>query len=267
MRVLVTGSQGFVGQHLMRALRNEDHEVVEADRKSGQDLTDLEVAYAVMQPGVDLVFHLAATCSTSGSVRDPMTTFRDTVVTAVNIVESARHTLTPVIFTSSVKARDGMTPYGAAKRMGETWATEYRSAYGLPIIINRPGTIYGPGQEGSDESGWIAWFCKARDADVPVVINGDGQQRRDLLHVSDYVRLLVTQANNIARYDGGLFDIGGGPENTVSVQQIADHLGLVYSYGPDRYGDSREYMGENTVPGWEPEVLWSESETLGVQHD
>jgi nucleoside-diphosphate-sugar epimerase len=146
--------------------------------------------------------------------------------------------------------------------MVETWATEYHHSFGLPLIINRPGTIYGPGQEGSEESGWIAWFCKARDEGLEITINGDGSQIRDLLHVSDYVRLMLMQAENITGYNGRTYDVGGGSRNVVSVLGMAEYLGLRYRFGPPRQGDADAFIGYNLAPGWEPLVQWQESETL-----
>lgn len=262
MKALVTGSSGFIGSHLVRQLRLLGHDVVEADLKLGTDLSRPSEAQSCYYAKPEIIFHLASSCSTPGSIERPLETFNDTVRTAVNVLDVARRLKVPVILTSSVKARDGETPYGAAKCMVEIWAREYRRLYGVPLVINRPGTVYGPGQEGSDESGWIAWFTKARAEGIEVVINGDGNQVRDLLHVSDYVRLMITQARHLDRYDGRTFDVGGGDENAVTVNQIVKHLGLKYTHGPARYGDAREYIGYNDVPGWKPEIRWWESETL-----
>lgn len=261
--VLVSGSAGFVGKHLVRELQERGHIVYQADRKDGYDLANLDTALdRAYQTRPDVIVHLAGTCSTPGSIRDPMTTYRDTAQTAVNMLEAARLNGSQFILTSSVKARDGRTPYGAAKRMAELWAREYNRAFDVPVVINRPGTIYGPGQQGSEESGWIAWFCKARDENLPVVINGDGSQRRDLLHVSDYVNLLVKQVENPIAYGDEIWDVGGGPVNTVTVVEMANWLGLDFSMGPARYGDAQSYVGWNDVPGWEPVVYWKESTTL-----
>lgn len=270
MRVVVTGSADFIGQHTRRALEDRQIEVVTADLKTG---TDLSTEVERWHPRPDAIIHLASSCSTLGSIRDPMETFRNTVLTAVNVLEVARQDEIPVILTSSVKARDGMTPYGSAKRMVEQWAREYGIAYRLPIVINRPGTVYGPGQEGSPESGWIAWFCKARDENQPIVINGDGRQVRDLLHVSDYVRLMLIQLDSLVAGHGdyhvreGIWDVGGGPLNKTTVYDMAMHLGLAFSFGPRRYGDAEEYVGINDVPGWEPLVQWRESEELQEKPD
>lgn len=263
MRILVTGSAGFVGTHLVRALQERGDLVYGADKKTGVDVANDWEVDRLMDFEPDLVVHLASSCSTPGSVKDPVGTFRDTVVTAVNVLHMASVTRTPVILTSSVKARDGMTPYGASKRMVEMWAQEYRSAYDLSVVINRPGTIYGPGQEGSEDSGWIAWFLKAQAEKLPVIINGDGGAVRDLLHVYDYVNLLLLQSDHVRDYDQGIWDVGGGRENAVTVLEIVRHLGLTYSHGPERYGDARTYVGENVVPGWEPTIRWWKSGMFG----
>lgn len=263
MRILITGHRGFIGSHALRAFRGKGHEVVGYDRKEGHDLSlgvwiDLLVGTA---PNV--IVHLASSCSTPGSVRDPLGTFRDTVVTATTVCEVARETGAVLLLTSSVKARDGKTPYGAAKHMAETWAIEMGKAFSFPVIVDRPGTIYGPGQEGSEESGWIAWFLKAQKDGLEVIIDGDGGQMRDLLHVGDYVELLLLQAEDPRPYLGHIWDVGGGEDNVVTVREMADFLRLDYTFGPPRYGDARAYVGVNDVPGWRPTILWLESGMFG----
>ena len=267
MRVLVTGGAGFIDRHLVTSLLERGDDAIVVDRVVGHELSDASVVRDVFRIAqADIVVHLAATCSTPRSVTAPMETYRDTVQTAVNVVEMCRLSDTPVIVTSSVKARDGRTPYGAAKRMVEDWVAEYKAAYSLPVVINRPGTIYGPGQEGSLESGWIAWFCRARAERRRVTINGSGYQQRDLLHVSDYVRLLLLQIDQHDEFSKTkrMFDVGGGSDNVVTVLEVAQHLGLMYTFGPPRYGDSPSYIGQNNVRSWRPLVHWRDSEVFNV---
>jgi len=262
VRVLVTGSAGFVGRHLMDALGDRNIDVIGYDKKNYGDLNWDWVVDECIKFDPTVIVHLASSCSTLGSVRDPMATFTDTVRTTASICEVARTLQAPLILTSSVKARDGMTPYGAAKQMSETWASEMSRTYDFPLVINRPGTIYGPGQEGSEESGWIAWFLRAQKENIEITINGDGLQVRDLLYVKDYVNLLLVQLAKPEIYTEKIWDVGGGSSNVVTVVEMADYLGLSYLYGPARYGDARGYVGLNDVPGWEPKIFWRESETF-----
>lgn len=273
MLALVTGSMGFVGSHVVQAIlagglgRNPG--VIQADRKRGNNLEDMAEVERLFGMRPDVVIHLASSCSTPGSVAAPRRTWIDTVDTAVNVLEAARLRGTPVIMTSSCKSQVPhpwmpRTPYGAAKLAVEAISTEYLMAYDLPVVVNRPGTIYGPGQEGSPESGWVAWFLEARRRGIPVVINGDGSQVRDLLHVDDYVRLLLMQARDPQAYTECIWDVGGGEINAVSVREMADHLGLDYTFGPHRYGDIANYVSYDTVPDWEPQIRWQESETLSL---
>lgn len=264
VKTLVTGVSGFIGRNLAKylAVRHPDWEIWGLDRNMDGfyiDLANEDMAVAtIAKINPDIVVHLASSVSTAGSLVNPTETFRDTVRTAVNVLEACRKIGTPVIVTSSVKARDGRTPYGAAKQMVETWAREYMDCYGLPVVINRPGTVYGPDQEGSPESGWVAWFLKAARAGHRVTINGDGSQVRDLLYVEDYCHLIDHQINELGDYAGQTWDVGGGLRNAVTVKELADHLRLAYTFGPAREGDVHTYIGENKCPTWEPTTYWRE---------
>lgn len=229
---------------------------------TGPDLSKDSIAIAsIVNLAPDVVIHLASRVSTAGSLRDPLDTFRHTARVGVNVIEACKMTKTPIIITSSVKAREPVsTPYGISKRLVEMWA---RDAQGLRYIINRPGTIYGPGQEGSPESGWIAWFLRARDEQLKVTINRPGTQIRDLLHVKDYVRLMLIQLRNFEEFEGQIWDVGGGWENAVTVLEMAEYLKLDWAFGPARYGDDPEYVGYNATPGWRPKIRWQDAEVFG----
>lgn len=257
MKVLVTGSEGFIGRHMVARLMQDGHEVAGMDMKNNPD-QDLRRHILSLPIQPDFIVHLASSVSTPGSVHEPLETFENTVVTAANVLEYARRNRIGVHITSSVKARDGMTPYGTAKRMVEAWAHEYRTAYRFPIIINRPGTVYGPGQEGSPESGWIAWFLRAREDGLRVTINGDGHHVRDLLYVTDYCDLVALQIAMPNEFVDRTWDVGGGIANAVEIGAMAKYLGLKHNFGPPRYGDARMYIGENDTPGWRPTTFWKD---------
>lgn len=272
--LFVTGAGGFIGSRFVQMARDAGYNVYGADKKSepftedwDTNITwDCDVAEfkefqnaLFKMPTADAIVHLAGTASTPRSMKAPYSVFHDNVATTAVVLQAAQVLRIPVHITSSVKAREGLTPYGAAKRMVETWADSTRRDFSLPVVINRPGTIYGPGQEGSPESGWIAWFLEAKASGKKVTIDGDGLQKRDLLYVDDYCELILTQLRDMDRYAGPKWDVGGGKKNTVRVLDMAKHLKLEYEHGPDRYGDAKEYVGKNTVPGWEPKTSWAKS--------
>jgi CDP-paratose 2-epimerase len=267
MRVFVTGSAGFIGSHLMRHLAASGHEVRGFDRRLGLSTTDLSLLHdtaAAFRP--DVIVHLGASCSTAISLRDPAEDFTANVVGTFNIAETARRLGgVPVVFTSSVKVHSGadgkIAPLGLSKRIGEDYLKLYGDLYGLPYVINRPSTVYGPGQDGTSDSGWVAWFLRAAIEKQPITIHGDGHQSRDILHIDDMTALLVDQVEHFADYAGRTYDVGGGPGNEVSLLELLDRI----SYHDVRYttrlpGDLQRVVTDNdavhAVRRWCPAVEW-----------
>lgn len=255
-RVLVTGSSGFIGSHLVKALT--DFDVVTWDKREGQPLDDL--VGCSHQEGIDFVVHLAGSCSTSRSIDDPVSDFKDNALGTLQALEYARRHKARFIYISSVKARKSviMTPYGVSKYVGELYCNEYNYLYNLDYIIVRPGTVYGPGQEGSPESGWVSWFLKAKKENKKVTIFGTGYQVRDMLYVDDLVELILTQLKDFNTYKNKTWDVGGGVENSIRVADLARYLELDFDFGPERPGDSMIYVGHNKVPNWKPKTAWKD---------
>ncbi len=135
--------------------------------------------------------------------------------------------------------------------------------YGVDYLTNRPGTIYGPGQDCSPESGWLSWFVRASREKLPITIYGDGKQSRDVLWVEDYVDLLVDQINNWKKYHMRTYEVGGGEENEVTLLQVLKFLKYKnYAFAPERLGDMKRFVSDNnfvsSVNGWKPAMGWKE---------
>ena len=246
MRVLVTGSDGFIGKHVMK--RFDD--VVGIDRKSGVDMNTVGFNDVVLEYRPEVIIHLGASCSTSKSIKDPRTDFIDNVMGTFNVLEMARQVGAKIHFTSSIKAGTG-TPYGVSKECGELYINDWTNTYDMPRIINRPSTIYGEGQDGSEESGWIGWFIKASLTNQPITIYGDGTQVRRILHVDDYVDFIVEQVNNFGDWQGE-WVVDGGVKGEVTLLNVLEYLGYKnYSFKPARSGDVHDYVrGENLANIW-----------------
>ncbi|WP_326779739.1 NAD-dependent epimerase/dehydratase family protein [Streptomyces longwoodensis] len=275
MNVLVTGSSGFIGGHLYDQLARCGHVPIPMDICAGSPTTDLDgLLRTIDYYDVELIAHLGASCSTQVSLRDPVGDFHDNAVGTVHVCEAARRAGgIPVIYTSTVKVYPGadgrVAPLGQSKRVGEDYLRLYRDLYGLPSVTLRPSTVYGPGQTGSAEAGWVTWFLKAFFTGQPIIIHGDGTQSRDVLHIDDMTRLLVDIAEHFADYERrDPYDVGGGPANEVSLLGLLSVLehetGTRHPVTHDEPlpGDLHRVVTDNTsisgVRGWTPKVSWAD---------
>ena len=106
--------------------------------------------------------------------------------------------------------------------------------------------------------------CDCSIKERPITVYGDGKQVRDVLFVEDLVNALLMAQRNIDTLCGQAFNIGGGPENTVSLLELLDLMGELevpaphISFGPTRQGDQRYYISDyhrfKAATGWAPTV-------------
>jgi CDP-paratose 2-epimerase len=136
--------------------------------------------------------------------------------------------------------------------------------------------IYGPRQFGTEDQGWVAHFMLAAGAGRPLTIYGNGKQVRDLLYIDDLVRAFKLAARHIGKTAGNVYNIGGGPANSISIwRELSPRLEsfaetpLEVHLDGWRPGDQPVYVSDTRKAlrdfGWKPEVsveeglrrLWS----------
>lgn len=158
--------------------------------------------------------------------------------------------------------------YGATKLASEILVTEYASTYGLRTVINRCGVLAGPWQMGKTDQGILAlWVLKHLRAEPLSYIGfgGAGKQVRDILHVADLARLIQTQVNDPAHWNGGTFNVGGGMQNAVSLRELTRLCESATGkklrakgVSTERAGDVRVYVTDNgrvrSHAGWKPRI-------------
>ncbi len=156
--------------------------------------------------------------------------------------------------------------YGASKLSSEHIIAEYNHFYNLPTIINRCGVLTGPHQMGKVDQGvvvlWLARHYWKKDL-AYFGYGGEGKQVRDILHIDDLFDLIDNQINNFNLYNGKTFNVGGGQDSSVSLQEltricegVTGNKLSIKKVKEDRIADIRIYITDNTVinklSGWQP---------------
>jgi CDP-paratose 2-epimerase len=110
--------------------------------------------------------------------------------------------------------------------------------------------IYGQRQMGTEDQGWVAHFLIRALEGQPITIYGDGKQVRDILDVSDAVGAYVRALDRIDDVAGRAFNLGGGPDNAVSLLQLVDEIRTIVGRDIElkfedwRQGDQRWYVSD-----------------------
>jgi CDP-paratose 2-epimerase len=163
---------------------------------------------------------------------------------------------------------DFHSPYGCSKGAADQYVRDYHRIYGLNTVVFRQSCIYGLRQFGLEDQGWVAWFVIAAELNKPITLFGDGKQVRDLLFIEDLLDACEAAAANIKAVAGSVFNIGGGPDNSVSLLELLEYLEARHSrsfsssYAFWRPGDQRIYVSDirraQEHLGWTPRMGWRE---------
>lgn len=245
----------------------------------------------------DVIVHLAGQVAVTKSVLNPREDFESNLVGTFNVLEAARVSgrQPVVIYASTNKVYGGMedigvvegersyryaelihgvpesfpldfhSPYGCSKGAGGQYVRDYSRIFSLPTVVFRQSCVYGPRQFGIEDQGWIAWFMIAAVLGRPITIFGDGKQVRDILHIDDLLDGYDQAINRINLAAGQIYNIGGGPDNTISVwkefgpllEELVGHE-IRVSWDDWRSGDQRIYVSDirkvQEELNWKPQI-------------
>ena len=159
---------------------------------------------------------------------------------------------------------DFHSPYGCSKGCADQYVRDYHRIYGLRTAVLRQSCIYGTRQFGVEDQGWVAWFIIASILRRPITIYGDGCQIRDLLWIDDLVKAYSKVCQKAEQTAGKIYNVGGGPENTLSIAELVDFLRAEDLLKGDllqddwRPGDQKVYVSNiqkiQSDCGWCPET-------------
>jgi CDP-paratose 2-epimerase len=142
---------------------------------------------------------------------------------------------------------------------------DYARIYGLPTVVFRQSSIYGPRQMGVEDQGWVAWLIIAAVTGQPITIYGDGKQVRDLLFIDDLLDAYDAAIAHIGVAAGQVYNVGGGSAHTMTIWAdfgpILERLmgrPISVAYDGWRPGDQRVYVSDirkaRRELRWQPRV-------------
>jgi CDP-paratose 2-epimerase len=163
---------------------------------------------------------------------------------------------------------DFYSPYGCSKGTADQYVRDYARVFGLRSAVLRMSCIYGPRQFGNEDQGWIAHFLIRAIRGEPITIYGDGYQVRDALFIEDAVRAWLAVLDGIDAVSGRIFNLGGGPNNTISLRELIEQITQLRGTAPRvtfdawRPGDQPWYVTDigaiGEALGWTPRVTFGE---------
>jgi UDP-glucose 4-epimerase len=256
--VLVTGGAGFIGSHLVEKLLELENRATSYDNldsyylgkeKNLHQLANNKLFKAVnadildygtllrSMKRADLVFHLAAQPGVRFSMEHPTKTTRINILGTLNVLKAAKEAgVRRVIFASSSSVygeakflpineehpTEPISVYGASKLAAEKYCQIFNDQLGLPVVMLRYHTVYGPRQR--PDMAFHKW-TKCYFEHKPIVIYGDGKQSRDFTFITDIIEGTL-RAAEVEKIDGEIFNISGGSRVTVNevVQKLLKEL-------------------------------------------
>jgi nucleoside-diphosphate-sugar epimerase len=253
-KILLTGGAGFIGHHLVQALR-PDNELYVVDNLYRQhaapawlaaqpdvrflhrDVRDLEAVSRFLPPDLTHIVHLAAVAGVLTVCQDPVESTRSNLegsLAALSLAERFPYLERFVFFSSSevygpnatdvaerdldlrLRIEEPRWTYAASKLASEMIFYQFGRQSGLPVTIVRPFNVYGPHQLGESA---VHTFAAQALGGRPLCIRGTGRQRRAWCYVDDLVQGVLLLLGS-RRAEGEVFNLGN-PEAVCTVRELA----------------------------------------------
>lgn len=267
-KIIVTGSSGFIGKHLVAALKESNNSIVEVDNTKGHDITRPDCLDFVSE--FDYIIHLASRSFVPESFENPYIFYNDNYSMTLNVLEAARKENAKVIFFSSYlygtpqylpidenHPLDPHNPYAQSKLICEKLCEGYNRDFGVDIVVFRPFNIYG-----MDQSASFLIPSILKQAESGTVKLKDPRPKRDFIHVFDVVSA-VKKAIELQPTGYLVFNIGSGrsyaiDELTKLISKAANRDLIIKFTNEYRKGEVLDTVANinkaKSILFWEPKI-------------
>jgi UDP-glucose 4-epimerase len=270
--IIVTGGCGFIGSHLVDQLVNDNYNVYVIDDESAEsndvfyknpkatyfklDILEADKIDAFIFEKTRAIFHLAAESRIGPAIKNPTKATTTNVMGTVKLLELCRtynidrfiysstssvYGLTEKLPTDEQCEIDCLNPYASTKFCGEEMIRVYTKLYGIDSCIFRYFNVFG---ERSPTKGIyspvIGIFLNQLKNNTLLTIVGDGEQRRDFVHVHDIVQANILAFNHKEKINGSTFNVGSGVN--YSMNEIASFISDNSIHIPFREGEARHTL-------------------------
>jgi nucleoside-diphosphate-sugar epimerase len=242
MKILVTGGSGYLGTHVRRFFGADNF-----SRRSGHDILDSEDTRLVSD--YDVVIHLAAHLDKNPEAADLC--FRTNAEGTANIVKHLKpnsvfiYASTKDVYGANAGSYDqvpencpvsyvGQTALEWSKLIGERYLEFYARQQNVRACIFRMSTVYARQSDGN-ESGFVTHYVESVKRGWPITMPMHGRPVRDILHVDDFSR--ACQAFIDSSHVYGMYNLGGGKDNSTSLSDLVDRIGKLIKLEPSIIND------------------------------
>jgi dTDP-glucose 4,6-dehydratase/UDP-glucose 4-epimerase len=292
MKILVIGSEGFIGQHCVRFFSENEHDVWSADILDGTQQaqyfqiskTQTDFGFLFKEQSFDVCINASGSANVAFSFESPEVDFELNVSNVHKLLVAIRKynpTCRLINFSSAAvygnplklpisehSATKPLSPYGFHKLQSEYLLTEYHKFFGLHTCSLRVFSAYGQGLK--KQLFWDLYQKAQKDGQIELF--GTGEETRDFIHINDLVKavnLLIQRAN----FEGDIFNVASGKET-----KIADAVKIFFKLhspaknyvfsGKQKIGDPNNWRADISAiqaMGFQPDVTLEEGLNLYTQ--
>lgn len=271
MRVLVTGSEGFVGKHVMAYLRNHGFEPLGVDIVGKPEIVGSVVDRRFIDENLartefDAIVHLAGIADIKKTIEDPYTCYQVNSFGTLNALElAAKKGVARFVYASSANvygapkknpvteehAMDPRVPYDYSKVVGENLAMSYFKTKGVPVAMTRAWLLFG---EFDHPSRAVPFFIRTCLKGEPIKLFNSGRDVTAPSHAANFAKLVAKILEKDSAI-GQAFNYGGA--ETLPIRDLAERVKRLTNSSSEL-----QMMPPRSAAETEPQVSYPSTEKM-----